>query len=260
MLFRSVCDYNNDGINDILLGLSIPTINRFEGADEIYWRYLNEVGIEFPGKDAGESIKYSENGIEGIIERIEKEPQYKPFYLGKLNDYKYLTLRHRGFVFFIEGEKNLIKAKAEKKKSLPREFLYDVVNSKSSNRKASISRLPVEYVVKTSKNNTFKNAYNLSILFTTRNGFHLYTASEKNQNYAPLTIEFELPDGFLLDGNISKPPIIQTGSNEIYDGLLLVFEQLIKYSDTVKPGKYEIKIKIKYQTCNSKMCLPITED
>lgn len=256
----TVCDYNNDGINDILLGLSIPTINRFEGADEIYWRYLNEVGIEFPGKDAGESIKYSENGIEGIIERIEKEPQYKPYYLGKLNDYKYLTLRHRGFVFFIEGEKNLIKAKAEKKRSLPREFLYDVANPKPRNNKLIMNRVPVEYIVKAMNNNSVKKSYVLSVLFTTRNGYHLYTASEKNKNYAPLSIEFELPDGFSLDGNMSKPPTIQTGSNEIYDGLLLAFEQTIIYSDIVKPGKYEIKVKIKYQTCNSEMCLPIVED
>ena len=45
--------------------------------------------------------------------------------IGKLDDWKYLTLRHRGYVFVFPGKENRQKAVAVPMKAGRREFEYD---------------------------------------------------------------------------------------------------------------------------------------
>lgn len=78
----TVVDYNNDGVLDIVIGVSIPTINDFEAAPEIAWQWTSSMDIQTPGKDGGRLIGYS-GGVEGTIKRIEEQPSLKRHYMGK---------------------------------------------------------------------------------------------------------------------------------------------------------------------------------
>ena len=53
-----------------------------------------------PGKDAGEVTEIK--GIEGMKQVLE-QPGMRSYYLGRLKEYKYLTLRHRGYVYVMYG-------------------------------------------------------------------------------------------------------------------------------------------------------------
>ena len=107
-----VTDYNRDGINDLVIGVSLPTINGFDVDTTFAWSFIKELGIEYPGKDAGRAIEW-EGGIEKLINKIETRPEFRSYYLGKFHDYKYLTLRHRGYVYVIIGKKNPLRAVPE---------------------------------------------------------------------------------------------------------------------------------------------------
>lgn len=129
----SVVDYNHDGIEDILLGLSIETYNPeqdactggYDGATEVYWNWLDDLRLNFPGKDAGASLKYYGNNIDTIHAKMAAQPSMKNFFIGKLADMKYITLRHRGYPVVIYGKKNPVKAETKMVKAAPREFFID---------------------------------------------------------------------------------------------------------------------------------------
>lgn len=106
----AVVDYNQDGVNDLVIGLSIPTINGYEIDSLASWGYLKDFGLQAPGKDPGRIMEW-EGGIERAKKKMEEQPQYKNYFLGKFTDYKYLTLRHRGYVYVMPGKKNPVKAK-----------------------------------------------------------------------------------------------------------------------------------------------------
>ena len=81
--------------------------------------------IQFPGKDSGESL-YFEGGVEWMEKHLKEDyKNYKGFYLGNLDDWKYLTLRHRGYPFILLGKKNPQKAVAIRQHAAPRHFEYD---------------------------------------------------------------------------------------------------------------------------------------
>ncbi|MCL2562398.1 MAG: VCBS repeat-containing protein, partial [Rikenellaceae bacterium] len=100
----TILDINGDGVPDIVFGISIPTINGYEAIPEVAWEWTSSLGLQMPGKDPGRITEW-EGGLEKVKERAEREPTFKRYALGTLDDYKYLTLRHRGYVFVMYGSK-----------------------------------------------------------------------------------------------------------------------------------------------------------
>ena len=250
-----VVDYNGDGVNDLILGLSIETINGFEGAEDVYWRWLDEMRIEFPGKDVGESL-YFDGGIDWMRKQLKEDyDAYKGFYLGNLNDWKYITLRHRGYPFIFLGKKNPQKAVAIKQCAAPRHFEYDKPAAKKMEI-PKIEKLPVSHSTWIRKDEHGDRYILVSL--TTTGTYHLYTSAAVNGNQQPVKIEFELPAGISLKGKMQVPPIIMKGGNEIYDGKVFEFTQKLNVAPGLK-GKQDIKIKISYQTCDDEHCLPPEE-
>lgn len=248
-----VVDYNHDGIPDIIMGLSIPTINGFEGATDIYWQWIKDLGLSSPGKDTGESLQYYKDMNE-LQEKLDKKTINKKFLIGKLDDWKYLTLRHRGFIFVFPGQKNRQKAIPIPMKAEVREFLYDKPAAKKPETKQTKS-IPVQY---------FSQIYPqdgklyLRIIFKTSGTYHLYSTNKINANQRPVSIETMLPEGFEKSGDMILPPVKLHGANEIYDGKLLHFIQEIKTATDLK-GTFEIKVKLGWQTCSDESCLPPEE-
>lgn len=258
----TITDYNHDGIKDIVFGISLPTVNGFEIDSLISNSYIHDIGIETPGKDAGRALVY-EGGLEGIKKKIESDINYKNYFLGKLNDYKYLTLRHRGYVYVMLGKKNPSKAIALTGVKAKDEVIVENKIQKSSN-----SDGPVSYTVKSQGAVSYGQSSEVEVTLKIMDGWYGYTDNEANRSLGmiPTTVRFEFPDGFVTEGELITPEPTQKGTYQIYKGSALRFAQKFKNTGLKSNGKflqigsYPVKVTIRYQTCNDELCLPpVTE-
>lgn len=257
----TVVDYNEDGVNDIVFGLSIPTINGFEVADEVAWAWAGDLEIEMPGKDAGRQIEYYEGGIEGIKERFKKDPFMKKFMLGKLEDEKYLTMRHRGYVFVMYGTAPVTKAKAKKVKAKPavkREIIKNEI--------VKVSNIdgPVSYSAKAPEKLRFRKEFTAEATITFDKKWHGYVdnAANKKEGFIPTTVTFEFPKGLEPVGEVIAPEETYKGLAKVYKGDATFSQKFIlKRPETREefanlPKDFEIKAIITFQTCDDNICLP----
>ncbi len=253
-----IVDYNGDGVNDIIMGLSIPTIKGFEGAADLYDKYITDLHLESPGKDTGESIKYF--SIDDINKQLNNDPHGKEFYVGTTGDLRYLTLRHRGYPLVFLGRKNPKRAVVRTVKAEPCEFTYDAPYDIPKERLQYLhEETPVKYNARAFYNPELGYRH-VEVYFRTLKDYHLYTNSPANDGMIPVSITFDWPNGISADGALQTPPVIMAGHHEIYDGKSLRFVQQYKVAPDIKPGKYTVKIHVGYQSCCSTMCLPPVEE
>lgn len=252
----TVADLNGDGVNDIVMGLSIPTIasvadplsSQRTVADSVAWQWIHDLGIEMPGKDAGEF--YMHSTFEKMLERIKDEKGFeKAYYLGKLNDTKYLTLRHRGYVLVFYGKKNKQKAVAEPPltldapKPLPTTAFAD-----------SDGDEPMTYRVECVRQNS--GSYQLNVFLKFKDGWHGYadTHATLAQGMLPTKVEVIPPKGLACNGALCTPYI---GDGTMYFGEQR-FTQFLFRNARVS-GPMTVKIKVSYQACDDTMCMPPVE-
>ena len=260
----TIVDYNEDGIEDVVFGLSIPTINGFEVADEIAWAWAGDLKIPTPGKDAGRQIKYYDGGIEGIKEKLKKEPYFKKYMLGNLKDEKYLTMRHRGYVFVMYGKKATSKAITKTVTAAPAEVRQEIKNEivKGSNEAG-----PVQYEIKVPQRIGTRNSFMAEVIITFDEKWHGYVnnVANKKGGFIPTTVTFEGTKWIKPVGELKVPTESYEGLAKVYKGSV-IFKQEFKLDLsglTRDPEAYEamkkdlnIKTNITYQTCDENICLP----
>ena len=287
----TVADYNNDGINDLVIGVSVPTVNGFEADDKTSWGWNRDFQIQMPGKDAGRAIEYS-GGFEKVKAKIEKNPAEAGYYMGTLKDYKYLTLRHRGYAFVMYGSK--AKSKAPKADVVaagaafkPKKIEVDTKLANSYDR--------VAYEVVVPKRLGFRGGEAV-VNITFEDGWHGYVDNEKNKkdHFIPTNVTFNWPEWLEPVGELQMPKVSVKGGAEVYKGTV-TFKQSFKvkrlepkgvsmperidfenasdeevaafqkqmkvYSEAQAklpraPGQFELGIDIVWQTCDENMCLP----
>lgn len=251
----TIVDYNNDGIKDIVFGISIPTINGYEVAPEIAWEWIRSVGIEMPGKDAGRGVEYL-GSVDSIITHIEKQPALKGYYLGKLNDYKYLTLRHRGYTFVMYGTKNTREATDQTTTRPSRE-----THAGNAPEQQQENEKPVSYSLKLPERIASDQEFEVELIISFGKGWHGYADEKTNTalGFIPTTVEFQFPKGMEKIGNITLPQYSYSGPYPVYEGKDVRFKQ--KFTCTPKALKKELLVKalIQYQVCNENMCMPPEE-
>ena len=261
----TLTDYNNDGVQDIVFGLSVPTINGFEVADEVAWAWAGDLEIEMPGKDAGRQIKYMEGSIDDIIAQVKKEPFRKRFLLGKLDDFKYLTMRHRGYVFVMYGKK--AKTKATPRTGITATPIAELKEIKNEVVKGSTESGPVKYTVKTPQRIGFRETFTAEVTITFDKGWHGYVDNKANKNdgFIPTTVKFEPTKYLEAVGDIVIPEESYKGLSKVYKGSV-TFKQKFKMARMGKDTDFgdmaknlKIKAKIAFQTCDANMCLPPRE-
>ncbi|MVT08803.1 FG-GAP repeat domain-containing protein [Chitinophaga tropicalis] len=258
----AVTDYNHDGVPDLVIGLSLPTINGFNIDSLVSWSYLHDLKLESPGKDAGRAIEWA-GSLEAVKKKVDADPGMKGFYLGKLNDYKYLTLRHRGYFYVMTGKKNPERAIA-RKGVLAAEEIKEPVNETF---KTGGGKGPVSYEAKTVALIQPVQEAKIEVNLHFKEGWYGYADTEGNiaAGWIPTKVEYTLPKGFELIGDPIIPPSHPKGATEVFNGDDVKFMQKFRvaFSSNGKSlpyGEYVIGVMIQYQTCNEEMCLPpVTE-
>ena len=253
-----VTDYNHDGVPDLVIGVSLPTVNGFNIDSMVAWSYLNDLRLESPGKDAGRIVEW-EGGLEKVKARMAEEPGFKDFIIGKLTDEKYLTLRHRGYVYVMLGRKNPKHAMARKGEVAKDEFKVPEAPKTTTEGEDG----PVSYAVSAPATVRSSNPGTLEVVLHFKEGWYGYANTPGNiaGGWVPTKVEFHFPDEIMKLGSV-LPDAHFKGATMVYSGDSVLFRQEFlvrskkKDGTAVPPGEYTIGVTVQYQTCNEQRCLP----
>ena len=256
----AVTDYNHDGVPDLVIGISLPTVNGFNIDSLVEWSYLDDLRLESPGKDAGRQTEWN-GGLEKVKARLQKDSGFRKFLLGKMTDDKYLTLRHRGYVYVMPGQPNSQKAVARKGVLAQDEFkVPEAPKTKTGGEDG-----PVSYEVKAPVTIRPGSGGMIEVGLKFKEGWYGYANTEANiaGGWIPTRVEFNFPDGIVkMNGPLMPDPHVKGGGSMVYSGDSVVFRQQFMKARRTKnesdpaPGEYTIGVTIQYQTCNEEKCLP----
>lgn len=101
-----------------------------------------------------------------------------------------------------------------------------------------------------------KSLAEVSIQIELYRGFHIYREVSESDPYIPMKVEFQLPEGCSLEGDVNMPaatPFGKTGTT-MYEGKVTL-TQLVSCDRLPE----SIKFTFSYQCCDSHVCLPPQE-
>ncbi len=263
-----VDDWNGDGVNDLIIGASVATVNGGEFSDELSWEWEDVTEVESAGKDPGrypprerpteESLDlgtYREHvGEEKFQEHVKFNQQYWDDTIGRL--YKegkahWLTMRHQGRIYVMLGERRDTAAAAT---TAPARTVTERRPAASA-----VANSPVTLAIMAPAEVTEDETADLAVNFTMRPGWYIYAPTERNaaQRAIPASVDFELPHGLTPEGDPQLPVHRYKGVYDIYEGSDRLWTQRVA---ATAPGTYEVLATVTYQTCKDDLCLPpVTE-
>ena len=258
----TVVDYNNDGINDIVFGLSIPTVNGFEVAEVAAWGWTHELELSMPGHDPALMLDHW-GGVEAVAKKINEDPtKYKSFYIGKLDDLKYLTLRHRGYLFVMYGSERPRKEGSFSVKIAP--ATHETTPAPATNpTEMEEEEKPISFEIKLPEKIKPGKKYVAEVVLSFGKGWHGYVDSESIRalGFIPTTVEFIFPEGVRKTADMIRPETSISGGYPVYQGKNVVFRQEFVCTAKIlkQLGNITVKAHIQHQICDENMCLPPDE-
>jgi hypothetical protein len=100
--------------------------------------------------------------------------------------------------------------------------------------------------------------FQVDFLFSIKPEWYIYAPTGNNaaQGMIETKVVFRLPEGITRAGKIKLPEPLLKNGYEVYEGKDIRMSQTLKAASTLKPGQYEIKGKVTWQTCSTDLCLP----
>ena len=273
-----VDDWNLDGVNDLIIGASVATVNGGEFSDELSWEWEAVNKVESAGKDPGryaprprptrESLSSFFNLDEMTEEEIEKSVQLNVRSweddVGRLyreNKGHWLTMRHQGRVYVMLGSTGASQQSGIAANTAGR---ASVTGSGTDSPKPGIpDQLFSPVSIRAESPVVLKSGGSADITVKLdMQDWYIYAPTGRNtsQGMKETDISFHFPDGIQPGGALKLPAYRFKGSYEIYSGAGVTWKQPIEAAPEAGPGDYEVTTEVTYQTCNDDMCLlPRTE-
>ncbi|MBS1567006.1 MAG: VCBS repeat-containing protein, partial [Bacteroidetes bacterium] len=250
-----VGDWNNDGVNDLIIGASVATLHDGVFNEHLSWTWEDTTGIESAGKDPGHA---SAEDREKIMKKIATDSIMRKFYLGKEGNIEYLTLRHKGYIYVMLGKKNPQKAVPVDPASLPPVKEVPLLTVTKDDNPI------VQYTVTAPSAIRENQLFDITVHFTLEKGWHLYAPSaiDNGQGMKTASVSLKLPRLYNTLGKQVLPKASADGLTEIYEGDDVTFSQKIIAASYIRKNvdTIHIECKVVYQTCNKERCLPPAEE
>ena len=285
-----VCDWNEDGVKDLVIGASVVTV-RGKFHEKYSWKFEDETEIESAGKDPGhpptpdmhpgkledflanEKKRWEERGLDYDEELATKQYQSQlEWYEGLLRDLSdpetpdEKIYRHQGRVYVLLGQPSIVldrgitdEAKEileDAREKLSAEEMQDLGNQFGDEQTAASE--PLTFSVDELPGVRAGETIDVLVNINVDEGWFIYapTGVNERQGMKETIISLELPEGFETKNNIQTPEPQAKGSFQILRGEKIEMLQQVKVGEQVEPGQYTVSGKIQYQVCNKDMCQP----
>ena len=287
-----VDDWNADGVNDLIIGASVATVNGGEFSDELSWEWEDVSKVESAGKDPGlypprprptlesERAIYrqiaADRAAEGIAIRIptdeelmEQLPMQQERWdkdIGRLYDAgkeHWLTMRHQGRIYVMLGIHNAEQGVVAGAKTTGNRATASGGEAKAAATETDNAWLsPVSIRVDPITVLEAGGSVDIEVQLDMLDGWYVYAPTGRNagQGMKETSVIFLLPDGLEEAGPVRMPPHGFKGSYNIFSGRGTTWAKPIKTMPETSPGLYEVSAEVAYQACNDDICLlPQTE-
>ena len=287
-----VDDWNADGVNDLIIGASVATVNGGEFSDELSWEWEDVNKVESAGKDPGlypprprptlesqralyqeiaadraaEGITIPVPSDEDLMQQLPMQQEWWDKDIGRLYDAGkeyWLTMRHQGRVYVMLGSdgaerETVIAAKAPGNP----ETVNDLDAAPADSGTEDVSFSPVSVRVDPLTVLEIGRSVDIKVQLDMMDGWYVYAPTGRNtgQGMKETSVVFSLPDGLQGAGAVRMPPYGFKGSYDIFSGLGVTWAKPIAAMAGTLPGLYEVNAEVTYQTCKDDICLlPQTE-
>ena len=287
-----VDDWNADGVNDLIIGASVATVNGGEFSDELSWEWEEVNKVESAGKDPGlypprprptlesqramfEQIA-ADRWAEGITIQIPSDEELMkqlPFQqewwdkdIGRLYDMSkeyWLTMRHQGRVYVMLGSKDLESRSTVANNAATTEDAAGGGDANSSSPETPDETFsPVSVRVDPMVVLEMGRSADVNVQLDMQDGWYIYASTGRNvgQGMKETSVTFSVPDGLEAVGAVKRPPFRFKGSYDVHIGKGVTWGQSVEAAAGTSPGLYEVSAEVTYQTCKDDLCLlPQTE-
>jgi hypothetical protein len=287
-----VDDWNADGVNDLIIGASVATVNGGEFSDELSWEWEGVNKVESAGKDPGlypprprptlesQRAMYQEiaadRAAEGttieiptdeeLMEQLPMQQEWWDKDIGRLYDEgkeHWLTMRHQGRVYVMLGSDGGEQDTRIASKALEiRETASDSEVRTTDSETENVALSPVSIRVEPLTILETGRSVDIEVQLDMMDGWYVYAPTGRNvgQGMKETSVVFSLPDGLQGAGAVRMPPYGFKGSYDIFSGLGVTWAKPIAAMAGTLPGLYEVNAEVTYQTCKDDICLlPQTE-
>ena len=266
-----VDDWNKDGINDLIIGASVATVNDGEFSDELSWEWESVNQVESAGKDPGRYPPRERPSAEGLREEfganwkgtdeeLEEMVQLNVDYweqtVGRL--YKegkghWLTMRHQGRIYVMLGSAPAESTADDGSASIQPSEGPTVVQDTGDEPKFT----PVKLELNLPSEMQTDAQGEVSVTFTIAEGWYIYAPTGRNTEHglAETEVSFEIPEELESVGELQHPMHQYKGMYDIFNGPSVNVGQWFA-TDGTEPGTYEFVAEVTFQTCKDDLCLP----
>lgn len=290
-----VDDWNADGVNDLIIGASVATVNGGEFSDELSWEWEGVNKVESAGKDPGlypprprPTLETQRAMYEEIIEMRAAEgetlampsdeeleqmaAQQLPYWeesIGRLYEAGkgyWLTMRHQGRVYVMLGSKEaadgpvIAGSAPTAEDDAAAEDGTDAGAGESDSaagNAAAPAASPVSVSVEPLVVLEQGRSVDVNVRLDMQDGWYVYAATGRNvaQGMKETSVNFSVPAGLEASGAMKPPPFGFKGSHDIHRGRGVVWAQPVQAAAGALPGLYEVSADVTYQTCKDDLCL-----